>query len=758
MATRWKSTYTRLMLAVIVCIFGFAGVSAAEPPSEPAPDPAHRPRIGLALSGGGAKGGAHAGVLQVLEELRVPIDCIAGTSVGAMAGGGYAAGLSAAEVRAFVADTDWVALVSGSEHREYAPIESKRARGRPSQSFEFGLRERRLLVPGGLVPTADLDDLLRSYIAHARATTDFDQLPIPFRAVATDMISGEMVVLASGDLAKAIRGSMVVPGAMSPVVTEQHILADGGLVRNLPVDVARELCADVVIAVTLMEATPPREKLQTAGQLAARGMILMIDSNTRAQQRTLTARDIDIEVGTGDITTIDFKRVQETVALGIAAARAVADRLEALSLSPEDYAAWRATVSRRQPPAARLAEVRYEGLKHINPAYLTAHAKLKDGDAVDIARISREALLLSALADFESVEYRLEGDPAAPVLVWLPQEDHWGPDFLRADVGLYASRGEIPSFVLYGRHTRTWINPLGGEWRNQAQLGLENALVTSFYQPLDIAQVVFVEPMMAYVINWEHIYLEGERDATYRLIDWDAGLDFGVNLGREAQARIGYGRTHRRFDRVSGTVAMPERDARDAVLWVGLHFDSRDTPVLPTRGSLANLGFQWSDGRIGANRDWRRAELELGTAVTYRGERLWLGIEAGSDFNGDLPLDRAFAIGGPASFAGLLLNELRTPDYFSVHITYLKRVRDLLPVFDQASYFGIRLQGGWFDDRYLRFGDERIYSLAVFGTRKMLVGPVTLGLAATTESTGLIWIAFGRPVETQAVMGRGAFR
>jgi NTE family protein len=746
------------MQAVMACVLACANAAATEPDFGPKPAPADRPRIGLALSGGGAKGGAHAGVLQVLEELRVPIDCIAGTSVGAMAGGAYAAGLSAVEVRDFVLGVDWAALVSGSDHREYAPIERKRVRGRPSQSFEFGIRARRLVVPGGLLPTADMDDLLRSFVAQARATTDFDQLPIPFRAVATDMVSGEMVVLDSGDLAMAIRGSMAVPGAMSPVSTEHHVLADGALVRNLPVDVARELCADIVIAVTVMEDTPPREKLQTAGQLAARAMILIIDANTHAQRRTLTDRDIDIYIATGEITTIDFERVHDTVPLGVEAARAVAHRLEALSLSPEEYVAWRERVSARHPPAARLAEVRYEGLKHVSPEYLASRAKLKAGDEVDIARISREALRLSALGDFESVDYRLEGDPATPVLVWLPHEEHWGPDYFSADFGLQASRGEIPSFVVYGRHTRAWINAFGGEWRNQAQLGLENALATSFYQPLDVAQVLFVEPMLAYVVNWEHLYLEGEREATYRLVDRDAGVDFGINLGRDAQVRIGYGRTHRRFDRVSGAAVLSERDARDAVLWAGFHLDSRDSPLLPTRGYAANLSYQWSDASTNSNRDWRRAGLDLGMAVLFRGELLWLGIEAGSDFDSELPLDRAFALGGPASFPGLLLNELRTPEYLSVHVTYLKRVRDLLPVFDQAIFAGIRLQGGWFEDRYALFGDEQIHSLSVFGTRKTPAGPLTVGLAVTTDKTGLIWIAFGRVVETQSVMGRGAFR
>lgn len=758
MSVGTKLTCARPWLAAVACSLAYAHGGAAEPHAAAEAAVAERPRIGLALSGGGAKGGAHAGVLQVLEELRIPIDCIAGTSVGALAGAGYAAGLSAAEVLEFVLGVDWAALVSGNQHREYTPIERKRARGRPSQSLEFGVRARRLVVPRGLLPTADMDDLLRGYVAQARATTNFDQLPIPFRAIATDMVSGEMVVVDNGDLAMAIRGSMAIPGVMSPVQTEDHILADGGMVRNLPVDVARDLCADVVIAVTLMEATPPREKLATAGQLAARGMILMIDANTRAQQQTLGARDIDIEVGTGAITTVDFERVHDTVPLGIEAARAVTHRLEALSLSPEAYAAWRAKVSRRQAPAARLAGVRYEGLKHVNPAYLASHTTLKAGDEATVARISRDALRLSALGDFESVSYRLEDEPAAPVLVWLPIENHWGPDYFRADVGLQASRGEIPSFVLYAQHTRAWMNRRGGEWRNQGQLGIENILATSFYQPLDVTQVLFVEPVLGYVINWEHYYLEREREATYRLVDWDAGVDFGVNLGREAQMRIGYGRTHRRFDQVSGTALLPRRDARDAVLWAGFHFDSRDFPMLPTRGYVANLSFQWSDSDYNSSRDWHRAELDLGTAVPFRGQLLWLGFEAGSDFDSRLPLDRAFAIGGPAHFPGLLLNELRTPEFISFHVTYLRRIQDLLPLFDQAIYAGIRLQGCWFEDRYALFGEERVHSLAVFGTRKTPAGPLTVGLAATTESHGLLWVAFGRIVDTQSVIGRGAFR
>jgi NTE family protein len=738
---------------------GLLLVCPAAVADEPVGGPAvsERPRIGLVLSGGGAKGGAHAGVLAVLEELRVPVDCIAGTSVGAMIGGGYAAGMSGSEVLEFVHHVDWPALVSGDDHRELAPMHRKQAAAGFSHDFEVGLQQRKLVMPVGMLPSANIDDLLRRYVARASATGDFDQLPIPFRAVATDMVSGEMVVLGSGDLALAIRASMAAPGILSPVLTEEHVLADGGLVRNLPVDVARGLCADIVIAVTVLEGQVTREQLGTATQLATRAMNMMLDANTFAQQRTLTEQDIRIDIDTGDITTPDVARVLETVPLGIAAARAAAHRLAALSLSPEAYAAWRAEVSSREESRVRLAGVRYEGLSRVNPAFLATRSKLQAGDEVDVAAISREALRLSALGEFHTIEYRLEGDPDEPSLVWLPHEKPWGPHYFSADLGIYANRDEIPAFILYGRHTRTWLNALGGEWRNEAQLGIESLLSTSLYQPLDVAQLFFIEPLLGWVVRWQNLYEGGDRIATYRTIDVDGGVDFGINLGRDAEARVGYGWTYRRFDHLDRSPLLPQGSARDATLWLGFGHDNRGTQDMAGRGVKASLDYHWSHRSLGSNREWRRADLGLGMVVPLRRHWLLFALDAGTDLGTDLPLDRAYAIGGPAGFPGLRLGELRTPEYWSASASYLRRMADLSPVFDQALYAGARLQGAWFSDAYGLLDDEHVYSAAVFLRLKTLVGPLTLGTAATTSDRWTLWLAVGRDISDAAIMSRGAF-
>src|SRR5678816_1762135 len=221
---------------------------------------AQRPRIGLVLAGGGAKGGAHVGVLKVLEQLHIPVDCIAGTSMGALVGGGYASGIPAADLEKFVTQIDWKRVVGNQGRRELEPIEQKRNGATYSNDFEFGISAEGVTTPSGLVNTSNIEDLLRGYVANARLKTDFDELPIPFRAIATDMVSGQMVVLDQGDLATALRASMAIPGAFSPVELDGKVLSDGGLVRNIPIDVARDLCADVVIVVNLVEpAADPRK-------------------------------------------------------------------------------------------------------------------------------------------------------------------------------------------------------------------------------------------------------------------------------------------------------------------------------------------------------------------------------------------------------------------------------------------------------------------------------------------------------------------
>ena len=722
-----------------------------------------RPRVGLVLAGGGAKGGAHVGVLKVLEEMRVPIDCIAGTSMGALVGGGYASGIPAAGLEEFVTGIDWKSVVGGVGKRDLQTIEQKRAGVTYSNDIELGLQDGRILLPGGIVNTSSIEDLLRTYVARARAQTDFDRLPIPYRAVATDMLTGEMVVLDRGDLATAMRASMAIPGAFAPVETEDHVLSDGGMVRNIPVDVARDLCADVVIVVNLVEKDVERDRLRTAAELLLRSSDVMIIANENLQLESLTDRDIRIDVIMGDITTADFERVPETIPLGEQAARGVADRLAALALPAAQYQAWRRAVTEGQTFEARVADVKYAGLERVNPQYLETRAEVQPGDTVDSARISAEAQRMSALQEFESVSYTLTGDPAEPTLEWWPKEKAFGPNYLKFDLGLYGSEGGDIGFVVYGKHTRTWLNSLGAEWRNEVQLGYFNNLSTSFYQPLDVGQRLFVEPVAFWRRSWEYVFDDGDRIARYRFNDLGGGLDLGVNLSRNAQVRAGYFTTRRKVRVDTGSTFLPEADRDDAGLAVNATYDSRDTAFNPTRGVVAALEYLYVDDSLGADQDWERVEAGLGVALPVRRDVVWVTLAGGSALGSALPGDRTFAMGGPGSFPGYELGERRLREYWTASGSYLWKVRDITTIRGQALYAGLRLTAGDLTGLPAQYslgsGDgEVVYGGSVYLTGRTPAGPLTVGTGVTSDDSWSLWVAIGRPVGQGTILERGIFR
>jgi NTE family protein len=760
-----EPTVPRIASALAGFTLACAGAFAAETTTSPATAAAaQRPRVGLVLAGGGAKGGAHVGVLKVLEEMHVPIDCIAGTSMGALVGGGYASGIPAQGLEEFVTGINWKAVVGGVGKRDLQTIEQKRAGVTYSNEIEMGLKDGRVQLPAGIVNTSSIEDLLRTYVARARAQTDFDKLPIPYRAVATDMISGGMVVIDNGDLATAMRASMAIPGAFAPVETEKYVLSDGGMVRNIPVDVARELCADVVIVVNLVEQDVTREKLKTATQLLGRSTDVMIVANENLQLASLTDKDIRIDVIMGDITTADFERVPDTIPLGEKATRLMADRLAPLAVPPAEYAAWRDSVTAGQGIEVRLAAVKYQDLERVNPAYLESRAEVHAGDLVDAATISAEAQRMSALQEFESVSYTLSDDPASPTLEWWPKEKSYGPNYLKFDLGLYGSEGGDLGFVIYAKHTRTWLNSFGAEWRNEVQLGYYNNLSTALYQPLDVAQRFFVEPRAFYVRSWEDVFLDNDRLATYKFSDAGINVDLGANLSDDAQIRVGYLYTSRKIDVETGSVLLPEDNRTDAGLTVSATYDSRDTAFNPTRGLAAALEYMNADESLGGDMDWQRAELGLGLALPVRKDVVWVTLAGGSDLDTDLPLDRTFMLGGPGSFPGFELGELRVTDYWTASGSYLWKIKDIMSIRGQALYAGIRLTAGQTFGRLEEYADpsfdqdETIYGGSLYIAGRTQAGPLTVGLATTSADSWSLWIAVGRPIGNGTILERGIFR
>ena len=712
------------------------------------PVAADRPRIGLVLGGGGAKGIAHVGVLQVLDELHVPIDCVAGTSMGALVGGIYAAGMPPGQLSQEVTTIDWAETVGGKGNREVIPIERKLGQRSYNNSAEIGIKNGKFASAKGLVDTQDIEGLIRDLVSDARLQRDFDDLPIPFRAVATDMVSGDMVVLSSGDLSVAMRASMAMPGVFAPVIDGDRVLSDGGQLMNLPVDIARDLCADVVIAVWL--STPPlaAEDLSSAAALLSRSTDVMIEANEKAQIRTLTELDVGINVPMGDIGTGDFNRAADAARLGRAAAEAVADELRRFAVPEEEYLAWRATVDDTKPPTVQLADVRIVGLDRVNPEYVRGQLRAAvSGANVTADDIAADTNRIYALGDFEQVGYRFTGPADARVLEIEPVEKSYGPNFFRAELGLYGqTNGELMG-ILGAHHNLTWVNARGGTWHNAIQVGRTSLATTDFYQPLDVQQRFFVQPILKIESNLQDIYDDGSREARYFMREAYGEIDLGINMDNYAQLRTGIQSGWIDAKRDTGLSLLPDLDKEnDSNVFIGGIFDTRDNVGLPTGGTYINVSYIDSGSFLGGEQDYTMAEGVIGTAIPLRGNALSLLAAGGKELSGDLPVTRDFLLGGIRSFPGLYLNELRGTSYWVAGANYRQKIAEILSLFNQSLYAGIRLQAGRMGGSRDGISQGTLYGISGGISGRTPVGAFNVSLGYVDNDSWALQFSIGAPV------------
>ena len=410
--------------------------TAAETAPPPATAPA-APRIGLALSGGGARGIAHVGVLKVLDELRVPIHCVTGTSMGAIVGGTFAAGRTPEEMEKIVLDVNWDEVFRDKPPRDEIAIRRKIDDYKTLFAPEFGVKDGGLALPKGVLAGVSIESFFRSLSTPAFGITDFRKLPIPFRAIATDIETGQEVVLDRGSLAQAMRASMSVPGAMSPVEIDGRLLVDGGIADNLPIDQARKLCADVIIAVNI--STPPltREQITSALSVVAQLINFLGKDNVDKQLKSLSDKDVLITPDLDDISAVKFDRSADAIRIGEQAARALADKLRRYSLPPEQYAVLRAKQMAEAKALGTVDEIRVEGLARTNPAVVRELVESKPGEPLTEEKVGADLRRIYGTRDFESIDYRIVGDDYGPrAAIIEPREKSWGPDYMRFGLGL----------------------------------------------------------------------------------------------------------------------------------------------------------------------------------------------------------------------------------------------------------------------------------------------------------------------------------
>ena len=373
--------------------------------------------------------------------------------------------------------------------------------------------------------------------------------------------------------------------------------------------------------------------------------------------------------------------------------------------------------------------------------------RLRPGALVDIGIIREETDRIYDLGDFERVNYEFSGPPEARVLEIRPVEKPWGPNFFRFDAGLDGqANGELQA-ILRAEHRRTWINDRGGRWHNVLQIGRQTKLQTDVYQPLDIEQNFFVQPIVKLESNLEGVYDDGNRVARYFLRDYYGQLDVGVNIRREAVAKVGLrtGWLESKLD--TGTQLMPELDStRETALVAGFVFDTRNSAALATRGTYINLRYINASDALGGEVDYSLGEAAITHAWALRGNSVNLLLAGGTEFSGDLPPPRDFRIGGIRSFPGLRPGELRGSRYWLAGASYQWKIAEILSLFDQSVFAGLRAQAARVGDRRDAVNDGTLFGIAGSLNGRTPVGPFSLSLGWVNNDSVELQFSIGRPI------------
>jgi len=722
--------------------------AAADLPAANDTPSAQRPRIGLVLSGGGARGGAHIGVLKVLEALHVPVDVIVGTSAGAIVGSAYASGLPLAEIEHEMAALNTAVLFRDTDRAE-VPLRRKLDDATNFIGPEFGLGPHGLMLPKGAVAGVSLEVVLRR-LTRRQTTTDFDRLPIPFRAVATDLTSAEMVALSHGQLALAARASMAIPGAMNPVEIDGHLLVDGGLKRNLPVDVARRLGADVVIAVNIGTPLLRRDEITSVVSVSDQMLRILIGANVQQSLTELKPGDVLIAPELGEISSSAFDQLAEAARRGERAAQAVASQLAPYGLPADVYAALMA--SRFAAPgdtAATIDEVRVVGTHVVNPEVVLAAMQTRAGEALDPQRVDRDIKRIYARGDFEAVNYTLVDEAGSRVLLAEVSEKSWGPNYLRLGLGLSSDFEGNAFFNLYASHRWTWLNALGAELRNDLQIGRTDRLATEWYQPLTARQRAFVAPRIELQDEPFDVYDRdsGLRVARFRRESVEAGLDLGLPLGRSGEARLGLARGSVKFRDDTTTVRIggliPRTDTGGVLLRVRV--DQLDSLRFPRDGVAGDARVYFSRSRLGAQDDYTRASVNLQGAHSWGPHAVRGALKAGGNLKqGTLPAYELFSLGGFLQLSGYRTGQLLGTEMRFGRVAYNYRLAG--PGLLDGIVVGASLEAGRIGDSVFGADKDRLRrGRALYLALDTLIGPVYLAIGMADSGNRAAYFFLGQP-------------
>ncbi|MCS5711303.1 patatin-like phospholipase family protein [Candidatus Berkiella aquae] len=686
------------------------------------------PKIGLVLSGGGARGAAHIGVIETLEEMNVPIDFIVGTSMGAVIGGLYASGVPIEQIKRDFSTLKWDEIFSYNIRRSDLSFRRKLDTDIFLLKNFISYSDGAIHIPEGIITGQSLYEVFNNYLLPIQPINDFNQLSIPFKAVATDIVTGKAVVLENGDMALALLASMAVPGIISPIDQCQYLLVDGGVSANVPVEIAKSMNPDVLIVVDV--STPLWKKseiIDLAGVLDQLSNILTY-RNIEKSKALLTSKDILIEPALKDIDTTDFKNFEQGVMPGRIAAENQASRLRHL-------ASLRREGVKMMPERNDLVTVDAVAIKNIvvmEPQTYFDYIYF-DETIVTPEEVSKKIDTLYGLSIFDRIHYTIQDIRNERTLVVEPIVDQESPIYFQASLLLDTDFHLTNTFGIVFAATNPRANSYLGEWRIIGQIGQGEGLAAEFYQPLSKDLAWFVNPRISI-----------QRTPTYFYYDFDLIADlvstidkFGILLGRNFGhwGRLsGYWQFE--YDDIKQETGFPiiqNQYVRNGEVGLLFEWDTLDNVFFPRHGLRGRILLADFDPAYGGDNSFSQFSIRNLAAVSTGKHALALGTTYNRTIHNVPTFPEKYTLGGLFELTGLSANELLGDQSALVSAIYFYQYKqiDLIPNRPVSVYLGGSLEAGKVWDNVNLSNERWVGSGSIFAAADTLLGPLYLAFGMT---------------------------
>ncbi|MEB0045505.1 MULTISPECIES: patatin-like phospholipase family protein [unclassified Pseudomonas] len=725
----------RLLSCLLLCLFPLFAQATDTP----------RPKIGLVLSGGAARGLAHIGVLKALEEQGIKIDAIAGTSMGAVVGGLYASGYKIDELEKLALSIDWKQALSDAPPREDVPFRRKQDDRDFLVKQKLSFRDDGSLgLPLGVIQGQNLALLLESLLAHTSDTRDFDKLPIPFRAVATDIASGEKVVFRKGHLPQVIRASMSIPAVFAPVELDGRLLVDGGMTDNIPLDVAREMGVDIAIVVDIGTPLRNRKQLNTVVDVLNQSITLMTRRNSEEQLAALHKDDVLIQPSLASFGVTDFGRAQDMIDAGYRATKILEGRLARLKPAQplnEELTAARAP-SQRTPI---ITAIKVENDSKVGDDVIRYYIRQAVGEPLDLGRLQTDMGTLYGLDYFEQVQYRVVHKGPAHTLVISARGKRSGTDYLRVGLNLSDDMRGDSAFNLGASYRINGINRLGAEWLTRAQIGDKQELYSEFYQPLDVGSRYFLAPYAAFEAQNVESILDNDPIAQYRVERYGFGLNVGRQIGNSGEIRFGVGEAWGKANVRIGDQSLPSESFNEGFYQLKYSFDSLDNVYFPHEGEDIGLSLRQFEPGLGSDQRYRQWEFKLDKALSSGPDTFILGGRYGRTLDTANVVTSSFLLGGARQLSGFREDAISGQNISLMRGVYYRRLtpRSYLPL-DFPLYIGGSLERGraWNNDN--PFDSGYINAASVFIGFDTPLGPLNFSYGFNDADEQAVYLNLGQ--------------